>query len=52
MQDTSFSVPEAKRDRLAPCSWTAGGTSGLVSTVDDYLAFCRMILNKDSSEPA
>jgi CubicO group peptidase (beta-lactamase class C family) len=28
-----------------PPSFAAGG-SGLVSTVDDYLAFCRMLLNK------
>jgi CubicO group peptidase (beta-lactamase class C family) len=69
MQDTGFSVPEAKLDRLATAYGThpetraielydeaAGGqwsrppafpsgAGGLVSTVDDYLAFCRMMLN-------
>jgi CubicO group peptidase (beta-lactamase class C family) len=70
MQDTAFSVPEAKLDRLATCYQTDAGTGGLalfdearggrfasppifesgggglVSTVDDYLAFGRMMLNK------
>jgi CubicO group peptidase (beta-lactamase class C family) len=75
MKDTSFSVPEAKLDRLASCyqvnaatgqlvlfdgardsRWArppifeAGG-GGLVSTVDDYLAFCRMMLNKGKHGP-
>src|SRR5262245_13052740 len=72
MNDTGFSVPQSKLDRLATCYWTGGGSSGgglvvldearagqfasppvfesggggLVSTVDDYLAFGRMMLNK------
>jgi CubicO group peptidase (beta-lactamase class C family) len=70
MRDTGFSVPAAKRDRLAGSyALTAEtgalevyddpGTSlwhdppafpdaegGLVSTVDDYLAFAQMMLNK------
>jgi CubicO group peptidase (beta-lactamase class C family) len=70
MNDTAFSVPDAKLDRLASCYQTdtttgeialfddarggrwsrpavfeAGG-GGLVSTVDDYLAFGLMMLNK------
>jgi CubicO group peptidase (beta-lactamase class C family) len=69
MNDTAFSVPEAKLDRLAACyrgDSVAGrpavfdearggrfaqppvfesGGGGLVSTVDDYLAFGRMLLN-------
>ncbi len=70
MQDTGFSVPANKLDRLATGYWTniesgaldlfdeAGdskwsrppafpsGASGLVSTVDDYLAFGQMMLNQ------
>ncbi len=70
MQDTGFSVPAAKLDRLATSYWTnfqtgtrevydqaAGGqwsrppafpsgAAGLVSTVDDYLAFGQMLLNQ------
>jgi CubicO group peptidase (beta-lactamase class C family) len=70
MQDTGFSVPAAKLDRLATSYWTnpatgaldlfdeaAGGqwsrppafpsgAGGLVSTIDDYLAFGLMMLNK------
>ena len=63
MQDTAFSVPEAKRARLAACYQAddatgeleprdqgrfavfPGGSTGLFSTVDDYLAFGRMMLN-------
>jgi CubicO group peptidase (beta-lactamase class C family) len=63
MKDTGFSVPEAKRVRLAACyeadTATGGlaprdegrfavspcGSTGLFSTVDDYLAFGRMMLN-------
>jgi CubicO group peptidase (beta-lactamase class C family) len=70
MEDTAFSVPATKLDRLATsyqvnpetgalelydeaegCQWSrppafpsAGG--GLVSTIDDYLAFGQMMLNK------
>jgi CubicO group peptidase (beta-lactamase class C family) len=70
MQDTGFSVPAPKLERLATCyavnpetgalelydgvadsQWRrpptfpdAGG--GLVSTIDDYLAFGQMLLNK------
>ncbi|MDP9298888.1 MAG: beta-lactamase family protein [Actinomycetota bacterium] len=70
MQDTGFSVPEAKLDRLATSystdfetgalevydeagggEWSRppafpSGAAGLVSTVDDYLAFGQMMLNK------
>ncbi len=70
MNDTSFSVPAAKLDRLATSYWVnpetaaldlydeaAGGQwsrppafpsggGGLVSTIDDYLAFGQMMLNK------
>jgi CubicO group peptidase (beta-lactamase class C family) len=70
MDDTGFSVPEAKLDRLATCyntDFTTGkavvfdearggrfarppvfesGAGGLASTVDDCLAFGRMMLNK------
>lgn len=70
MQDTSFSVPAAKLDRLATSYWThpetgalaihdeaAGGqwsrpsafpsaAAGLVSTIDDYLAFGQLMLNQ------
>ncbi len=70
MEDTGFSVPAAKLDRLASCyradpetgalelydaaddsRWShppvfESGGGGLVSTVDDYLAFSRMMLNK------
>jgi CubicO group peptidase (beta-lactamase class C family) len=69
MNDTAFSVPEAKLDRLATCyrgDSAAGrpavfdearggrfaqppvfesGGGGLLSTVDDYLAFGRMLLD-------
>ncbi len=69
MPDTGFSVPAAKRDRLATGYWTnfqtgavevhdpaangqwsrrpafPSGGAGLVSTVDDYLAFARMLLS-------
>ena len=69
MNDTGFSVPAAKLDRLATSYWTnsetgalevydkaeggqwsrppafPSGGGGLVSTVDDYLAFARMLLN-------
>ncbi len=70
MNDTSFSVPAAKLDRLAasyqlnpktgaleiyddvdgsqwarPPVFPAGG-AGLVSTIDDYLAFGQMMLNE------
>ena len=63
MQDTAFSVPEGKRERLAACyeadaatgrlmpceegrfAVFPGGSAGLFSTVDDYLAFGRMMLN-------
>ena len=70
MEDTAFSVPEAKLDRLATCYQTDGatgglavfdearggrwsrppvfesGAGGLVSTVDDCLAFGQMMLNQ------
>ncbi|HZC04247.1 MAG TPA: serine hydrolase domain-containing protein [Ktedonobacterales bacterium] len=70
MQDTSFSVPAEKLDRLLVSYWTnpmtgkvevydtaAGGqwsappafpsaAGGLVSTIDDYLAFGQMLLNR------
>jgi CubicO group peptidase (beta-lactamase class C family) len=70
MQDTGFSVPASKLERLATAYWTnfqtgaldlfdeAGdskwsrppafpsGAAGLVSTIDDYLAFGQMLLNK------
>ncbi len=70
MNDTSFSVPATKLDRLTTSYWTnpetgavevydeaAGGqwssppafpsgAGGLVSTIDDYLAFGQMLLNK------
>ncbi len=69
MKDTSFSVPDAKLDRLAASYWPNAATgaldlhdgiadsqwrqppafpdggAGLVSTIDDYLAFGRMMLN-------
>jgi len=70
MEDTAFSVPVSKLDRLAgvylfnddskqlepfddereseysrPPAFESGA-GGLVSTVDDYYAFCRMMLNK------
>ena len=67
MNDTGFTVPEAKLDRLADCYllteagdlepsdtaddslWSRppifeSAAGGLVSTVDDYLAFCKMLL--------
>jgi len=70
MEDSGFSVPAAKLDRLASAYWPNSetgelelrdgvgdsewsrppafpdGGSGLVSTVDDYLAFGQMMLNK------
>jgi len=70
MNDTSFSVPESKLDRLASSYWTnpttgkleifdgvddsrwasppvfESGAGGLVSTVDDLLAFGEMMLNR------
>jgi CubicO group peptidase (beta-lactamase class C family) len=70
MEDTSFSVPGHKLDRLATSYWTnfmngkievydeaeggqwsrppafPSGAGGLVSTIDDYLAFGQMMLNK------
>jgi CubicO group peptidase (beta-lactamase class C family) len=70
MKDTGFSVPAAKRDRLASSYALNAGTGaldvyddadasqwhdppafpdaegGLVSTVDDYVAFGQMMLNK------
>jgi CubicO group peptidase (beta-lactamase class C family) len=63
MKDTGFSVPKAKRERLAACyeadaatgelvpceegrfAVSPGGSAGLFSTVDDYFAFGRMMLN-------
>ena len=63
MKDTGFSVPEAKRERLAACyeadaatgglvpcergpfAVSPGGSAGLFSTADDYLAFGRMMLS-------
>jgi CubicO group peptidase (beta-lactamase class C family) len=70
MQDTSFSVPAAKVNRLATSystdpdtgalglydaaeggQWSRppafpSGAGGLVSTIDDYIAFGQMLLNK------
>jgi CubicO group peptidase (beta-lactamase class C family) len=70
MNDTGFSVPPAKLDRLATSYWTnpesgalelydeaeggqwdrppafPSGAGGLASTIDDYLAFGQMMLNK------
>lgn len=70
MNDTGFSVPAHKLDRLASCylpnpvtgnlelfdsiedsPWTRpptfpSGANGLVSTLDDYLAFGQMMLNQ------
>ena len=70
MNDTGFSVPATRIDRLATAYWTnaetgalelydeakggqwsrppafPSGGGGLVSTVDDYLAFGQMMLNK------
>jgi CubicO group peptidase (beta-lactamase class C family) len=70
MQDTGFSVPAARLDRLATCyqvnpetgalevhdgvddsQWRRppafpDAAAGLVSTIDDYLAFGQMLLNK------
>ena len=70
MNDTSFSVPESKLDRLASSYWTnpatgefevfdgiddsrwasppvfESGAGGLVSTVDDLLAFGQMMLSE------
>jgi CubicO group peptidase (beta-lactamase class C family) len=70
MKDTSFSVPEAKLDRLPTCYQTDAATGGLavfdearggrfsrppvfesgggglISTVDDFLAFGQMMLDK------
>jgi len=70
MNDTAFSVPPEKIDRLPGCyrrnqqtgalevyddagnsQWSRpppfpSGGGGLVSTVDDYFAFCRMMLGK------
>ena len=70
MNDTAFSVPSAKLDRLASSYWTnfetggfevfdgiedsrwarppvfESGAGGLVSTVDDLLAFGQMMLNR------
>jgi CubicO group peptidase (beta-lactamase class C family) len=69
MKDTGFSVPAAKRDRLATSYWISpdsgaldrydgvddsqwsrpptfpDAAGGLVSTIDDYLAFGAMLLN-------
>ncbi len=69
MRDTGFTVPAAKRDRLATSYWVDDATgaltlldaaddgqwttpppfpdaaAGLVSTVDDYHAFARMLLD-------
>jgi CubicO group peptidase (beta-lactamase class C family) len=63
MKDTAFSVPRAKRERLAACyeadpssgglvprdddrfAVFPSGSTGLFSTVDDYLAFGQMMLN-------
>jgi CubicO group peptidase (beta-lactamase class C family) len=74
MNDTSFSVPTSKLDRLASSYWTdfetgelevfdgvddsrwasppvfESGAGGLVSTVDDLLAFGRMMLNQGKHE--
>ena len=70
MEDTAFSVPAAKFDRLPGIYYFdheskrlqpfdneqkseyskppafQSGAGGLVSTADDYYAFCRMMLNK------
>jgi CubicO group peptidase (beta-lactamase class C family) len=70
MQDTAFSLPAAKLDRLATSYWTHPETGaldvyddardsqwsrppafpsaagGLVSTIDDYLAFGQVMLSK------
>ncbi len=69
MNDTGFSVPKAKLNRLASCYWSnhaskklelfdgpdgqwsrppafPAGSSGLVSTADDFAAFGQMMLNK------
>jgi len=70
MDDTGFTVPEEKLDRLADCYqadpetgnlevfdavddslWSRlpifeSAAGGLASTVDDYLAFCKMLLGK------
>ena len=70
MNDTAFSVPASKLDRLASSYWTnfatgefevfdgvddsrwarppvfESGAGGLVSTVDDLLAFGQMMLNR------
>ena len=70
MNDTAFSVPASKLDRLASSYWTnfetgefevfdgiedsrwasppafESGAGGLVSTVDDLLAFGEMMLNR------
>jgi CubicO group peptidase (beta-lactamase class C family) len=75
MNDTAFSVPADKVDRLATCYqsdhergglkvwdpaeggyWSRppafqGGRGGLVSTVDDYLAFGQMMLNAGRHGP-
>jgi CubicO group peptidase (beta-lactamase class C family) len=74
MNDTSFSVPASKLDRLASSYWTnfatgesdvfdgvddsrwahppvfESGAGGLVSTVDDLLAFGQMMLNQEKHE--
>jgi CubicO group peptidase (beta-lactamase class C family) len=74
MNDTSFSVPASKLDRLASSYWTnfetgevevfdgvddsrwarppvfESGAGGLVSTVDDLLAFGQMMLNQGKHE--
>jgi CubicO group peptidase (beta-lactamase class C family) len=71
MQDTGFSVPADKLDRLAACytanpetgelelydgvqdgAWSRppvfpSATGGLVSTVDDYLAFARALMGNE-----
>jgi CubicO group peptidase (beta-lactamase class C family) len=74
MEDTSFSVPASKLDRLATSYWGnqqtgaldlydgvedsqwnrpprfPDGGAGLVSTIDDYLAFGQMLLNNGKFE--
>jgi CubicO group peptidase (beta-lactamase class C family) len=74
INDTSFSVPASKLDRLASSYWTnfetgefevfdgvdnsrwarppvfESGAGGLVSTVDDLLAFGQMMLNQGKHE--
>ncbi|MDQ3965106.1 MAG: beta-lactamase family protein [Actinomycetota bacterium] len=74
MNDTAFSVPASKLDRLASSYWTnfatgefevfdgvddsrwarppvfESGAGGLVSTVDDLLAFGQMMLNQGKHE--